>query len=200
MRDKSRDGSCSPEVKCSNSSSRQEKTNTLIGKLTIQSIIPWGVFKPAIKGWWWIAGSCSGTDSSSLCSHGSHTAHEHNVLLLLPRTPEPPHWQRQPTKLPCPTPSFPKQLPAGLGIAKNAAFSCFLPFFFFFVFFPTSFLSLFLFWHFPPLTRFVRSWVGSLLISIHSSFWISDSDPTFASPKILILLPKMTHIYSNGAL
>lgn len=103
-------------------------------------------------------------------------------------------------RLPCPTPSFPKQLPAGLGIVKNSAFSCFLPFFFFFVFFPTSFLSLFLFWLFPPLTRFVRSWVGSLLISIHSSFWISDSDPTFASPKILILLPKMTHIYSSGAL
>lgn len=130
-------------------------------------------------------------DSCSLCSHGSHTAHG---------TPEPPSdWgsTHMATQLPCPTPSLPKQLPAGLGIVKSAAFSCFLPFFFFFVFFPTSFLSLFLFWLFPPLTRFVLSWVGSLVISIHS-FWISDSDPTFASPKILILLPKMTHIYSSG--
>lgn len=138
-------------------------------------------------------------DSSSLCSHGSHT---HSSWAQ--GAAAPPHRLRQPTdmatKLPCPTPSLPKQLPEGLGIVKNAAFPCFLPFFFFFVFFPTSFLSLFLFWLFPPLTRLVRSWVGSLVISMHSSFWKSDSAPTFASPKILILLPKMTHIYSSGAL
>lgn len=104
------------------------------------------------------------------------------------------------TKLPCPTRSSPKQLPAGLGIVKNAAFSFLLPFFFFFAFFPTSFLSLFLFRLFPPLTRFVRSWVGSLVMSTHSPFWKSDSGPTLASPKILILFPKMRHIYSSGAL
>lgn len=128
-----------------------------------------------------------------------------------PRTSEPLHWKRPPRdkarKFPLPTPwgshiSFSKTtwrrpvLWEGWFFPQCLSYS---PFFFFFVFFPVSFLSLFLFWLFPPLTRLVRSWVGSLLISI-CSFWTSDSDPTFASPKILILLPKMTHIHGSGGL
>lgn len=99
--------------------------------------------------------------------------------------------------------SFSKATYSSICIKKNATSSwcvSYLPFFTFLVFFPVSFLSLFLFWLFPPLTRLVRSWVGSLVISTHSSFWTSDSDATFPSLKILSLLPKTTHIYSSRAL